>query len=156
MSEHVFVKISRIEGRPADLPLPRYATDGSAGMDLFADVDKDMILSPRETKLVPSGCRIELPEGFEAQVRPRSGLAIKNNIGILNSPGTIDSDYRGEIKVIITNFGNEPFTIRRGDRIAQMVVARYARVEWIETETLNESTRGAGGFGHTGVESQLT
>jgi dUTP pyrophosphatase len=106
-----------------------------------------------ETVLVPTALSIELPEGYEAQVRPRSGLAVKHQIGILNSPGTIDSDYRGEVKVIMTNFGKDPFVVRRGDRIAQMVIQRYARVEWVEAESLGETARGGGGFGHTGVSS---
>lgn len=123
-------------------------------MDLFAAVESDVTMSPSETVLVPTGISIQLPEGFEAQVRPRSGLAIKHQIGILNSPGTIDSDYRGEVKIILTNFGKNPFVIRRGDRIAQMIIQRYARVEWEEVESLDETTRGGGGFGHTGVSSQ--
>jgi len=122
-------------------------------MDLFAAVQEDVVLSPGETGLIPTGYSIELPEGYEAQVRPRSGLAVKHQIGILNSPGTIDSDYRGEIKVILTNFGKEPYTVRRGDRIAQMVVQRYARVDWEEVGTLATTPRGAGGFGHTGFSS---
>jgi dUTP pyrophosphatase len=122
-------------------------------MDLFAAIQSDMIVAPALTVLVPTGCSIQLPEGFEAQVRPRSGLAIKHQIGVLNSPGTIDSDYRGEIKVILSNFGKEPFVVRRGDRIAQMVIQRYARVEWEEVATLDETMRGGGGFGHTGLTS---
>jgi dUTP pyrophosphatase len=122
-------------------------------MDLIAAVDSEVIIKPSETVLVPTALRIELPEGFEAQVRPRSGLAIKHQIGILNSPGTIDSDYRGEVKVIMTNFGKQPFAVCRGDRIAQMVIHRYARVEWVEVESLEETARGRGGFGHTGVSS---
>ena len=154
MSEHVTVRITRLRPVDAPLPFPAYATSGSAGMDLCADVDADLRIAPQETALVPTGIAIELPEGFEAQVRPRSGLAAKHRIGILNSPGTIDSDYRGEVKVILTNFGSEPFTIRRGDRIAQMVVARYARVTWNPTDALADSPRGAGGFGHTGLSTK--
>ena len=120
-------------------------------MDLLAAVGSDITLDPSETKLIPTGISIQLPEGFEAQVRPRSGLAIKHQIGILNSPGTIDSDYRGEVKIVLTNFGKQPFIVRHGDRIAQMIVNRYARVEWDEVETLEETARGGGGFGHTGV-----
>ena len=153
MSEHIKVRISRTNPQTTDLPLPAYATDGSAGMDLFAAVEAELTIPPSETVLVPTGCSIQLPEGFEAQVRPRSGLAIKHKIGILNSPGTIDSDYRGEIKVILSNFGKDPFVIRRGDRIAQMIVQRYARVEWEEVKSLDETVRGGGGFGHTGVSS---
>jgi dUTP pyrophosphatase len=120
-------------------------------MDLLASVESDVTLNPSETILVPTGISIELPEGYEAQVRPRSGLAIKHQIGILNSPGTIDSDYRGEVKVVLTNFGKQPFVVRRGDRIAQMIVQRYARIEWDEVESLEQTARGGGGFGHTGV-----
>lgn len=122
-------------------------------MDLTAAVESELSIQPSETVLIPTGLSIELPEGFEAQVRPRSGLAIKHQIGILNSPGTIDSDYRGEVKVIMTNFGKQPFVVRRGDRIAQMIVQRYARVEWVEVESLDETARGGGGFGHTGLSS---
>lgn len=122
-------------------------------MDLTAAVESEVTIQPTETVLIPTAISIELPEGFEAQVRPRSGLAIKHQIGILNSPGTIDSDYRGEVKVIMTNFGKQPFAVRRGDRIAQMVIHRYARVEWDEVENLEETARGGGGFGHTGVSS---
>lgn len=120
-------------------------------MDLTAAVESDVTIKPAETVLIPTALSIELPEGFEAQVRPRSGLAIKHQIGILNSPGTIDSDYRGEVKVIMSNFGKGPFVVRRGDRIAQMVIQRYARVEWVEVEDLEKTARGGGGFGHTGV-----
>ncbi len=122
-------------------------------MDLFAAVAGDVTISPLQTVLIPTGYIIELPEGFEAQVRPRSGLAVKNQVGILNSPGTIDSDYRGEIKVILTNFGKEAFTVRRGDRIAQLVVQRYVRVTWEEVDHLADTQRGGGGFGHTGISS---
>ncbi len=153
MSEHIRVKIQRTNQALTDLPLPSYATSGSAGMDLYAAVEEPLTLPAGDTKLIPTGCSIELPEGFEAQVRPRSGLAIKNRIGILNSPGTIDSDYRGEIKVVLTNFGAESFTIRRGDRIAQLIVQRYARVDWIESEDLSGTLRGEGGFGHTGTSA---
>ena len=120
-------------------------------MDLIAAVDSDLTIEPMQTTLVPTGIRIELPEGFEAQVRPRSGLAAKHQMGILNSPGTIDSDYRGEVKIILTNFGAAPFVVRRGDRIAQMVIGRYARVEWEEVSSLDMTIRGDGGFGHTGL-----
>jgi dUTP pyrophosphatase len=121
-------------------------------MDVCAAVRSDLTISPGETALVPTGFRIELPPGHEAQVRPRSGLAAKYGVGILNSPGTIDSDYRGEVKVILTNFGRQPFTIHRGDRIAQLVVARYERVHWQEVPALEDTARGDGGFGHTGVK----
>lgn len=122
-------------------------------MDLCSAVDNPVQLLPSETKLIPTGFSIELPPGFEAQIRPRSGLALKHQVGILNSPGTIDSDYRGEVKILLTNFGKEPFTVSRGDRIAQMVIHRYARVEWQQVEQVNKTTRGAGGFGHTGITS---
>jgi dUTP pyrophosphatase len=119
-------------------------------MDIHAAVEEDLDLQPGESKLVPTGFAIALPPGHEAQVRPRSGLAIKHGIGILNSPGTIDADYRGEVKIILTNFGNAPFTIHRGDRIAQLVVTRHERVTWQETQALDQTARGPGGFGHTG------
>lgn len=131
--------------------LPAYETAHAAGMDLRADLEAPVTLNPLERKLVPTGLYIELPEGFEAQIRPRSGLAFKHGIGIVNSPGTIDADYRGEIKVLLINFSQEPFEINTGDRIAQMIVARHERVNWEEVEILTETSRGAGGYGHTGV-----
>jgi len=131
--------------------LPAYETLHAAGMDLRADVEETILLKPMERKLVPTGLHIELPEGFEAQIRPRSGLAFKHGIGIVNSPGTIDADYRGEVKVLLINFSDQIFEINTGDRIAQMVVARHERVEWDQVEVLNETLRGAGGYGHTGV-----
>ena len=131
--------------------LPAYETVHSAGMDLRADLESPVRLNPMERKLIPTGLSIELPEGFEAQIRPRSGLAFKHGIGIVNSPGTSDADYRGEIKVLLINLSNEPFEINTGDRIAQMIVARHEKVSWQEVEVLNETTRGAGGYGHTGV-----
>ncbi|KAB2923502.1 MAG: dUTP diphosphatase [Bacteroidetes bacterium] len=145
------IKINRLSDTTADVPLPRYATEGSAGMDIHAAVDNPMTVKPGETVLVPTGFSMELIPGYEAQVRPRSGLAVKHSIGIMNAPGTIDSDYRGEVKVILTNFGSGDFVVNRGDRIAQMVVARYERVEWVETDALSGTGRGAGGFGSTGV-----
>ena len=132
--------------------LPAYKTAASAGMDLRANLDAPVTLKPLERTLVPTGLFIELPLGYEAQVRPRSGLAIKTGIGVLNSPGTIDSDYRGEIKVILVNLSNEDFVIEDGERIAQMIVAAYEKIEWEETEKLMETDRGAGGFGSTGVK----
>lgn len=123
----------------------------SAGMDLRANIDTPIVLQPLERKLVPTGLFMALPQGYEAQVRPRSGLAIKKGITVLNSPGTIDADYRGEVCVILVNLSNEPFTITDGERIAQMVIARHEQVEWCECEVLDETDRGAGGFGHTGV-----
>jgi dUTP pyrophosphatase len=144
------VKITRLKHGTADIPLPQYATEGAAGMDMRAAVSDKMILAPGSVGLIPTGFIIELPAGFEAQIRPRSGLALKHGIGILNSPGTIDSDYRGEVKIILMNFSNEAFTIQRGDRIAQMVVAPVSRVQWDEVPVLEITERGAGGFGHTG------
>ena len=149
-TDPVRIKISRIDESCADIPLPAYATEHSAGMDIVAAVGKDVVLKAGESALIPSGFRIALPPGFEAQVRPRSGLAIKHQIGIMNSPGTIDADYRGEVRVVLTNFGKSDFVIRRGDRIAQMVIARCARATWEESAVLDETERGAGGFGHTG------
>lgn len=145
------IRISRVADKNNDIPLPQYATLGSAGMDVCACVDGNITIEPGQTALIPSGFVVELPQGYEAQVRPRSGLAIKHGITVLNSPGTIDSDYRGEVKVILTNLGQEPFTVRRGDRIAQLVVSKYERIEWKETSEVNSTARGPGGFGHTGV-----
>lgn len=136
------------------LPLPRYETSGAAGMDLIAALGEGetMVLQPGERALVPTGLAIALPDGFEAQVRPRSGLAAKNGVTVLNSPGTIDCDYRGEVKVILINHGHEPFTIERGTRIAQMVVAPVTQAMFREVDTLDETARGAGGFGSTGTK----
>jgi dUTP pyrophosphatase len=145
----VSVRITRVT-HDATLPLPEYATDGSAGMDLRAANTEDIVVPAGKTVLIPTGFAIALPQGYEAQIRPRSGLAIKHQIGLMNSPGTIDSDYRGEVKVIFTNFGTEEFVVKRGDRIAQMVVAPYVRAVWEEHDSLDETVRGTGGFGHTG------
>lgn len=131
-------------------PLPQYETKGSAGMDLRANIAVSITLGSLERQLVPTGLFIELPVGFEAQVRPRSGLSIKKGLSLVNSPGTIDSDYRGEIKIILVNLSNQPQTIEPGERIAQMVIAKYERIEWEEAEVLSETERGAGGFGSTG------
>jgi dUTP pyrophosphatase len=131
--------------------LPAYETAHAAGMDLRADLDDTLHLKPMERRLVPTGLYMELPEGFEAQIRPRSGLAFKHGIGIVNSPGTIDADYRGEIKVLLINLSGQVFEINTGDRIAQMVIARHEKASWEEVEELNETLRGAGGYGHTGV-----
>lgn len=131
-------------------PIPSYATSSSAGMDLRANLEDSIILEPLQRTLVPTGLFIELPQGYEAQVRPRSGLAFKHGIGVLNSPGTIDADYRGEIKVILVNLSSESFEIKDGERIAQMVIAKHETVVWEETDTLSETVRGEGGFGHTG------
>lgn len=130
--------------------LPAYATSGSSGMDLKAWISEDIVLKPLERVLVPTGLFIELPEGYEAQIRPRSGLAIKQGLTCLNTPGTIDADYRGEIKVILINLSNETQTIHNGDRVAQMVIQKVEMIDWVAVEELNETVRAAGGFGHTG------
>jgi len=132
-------------------PMPAYATAHSAGVDLRANLDSPVVLAPGQRALVPTGLHLELPEGTEAQIRPRSGLAFKHGITVLNSPGTIDADYRGEVGVLLINLGQEPFTVNDGDRIAQMVVAPYLRVSFTESADLRGSERGAGGFGHTGT-----
>ena len=132
--------------------LPAYATGQSAGMDVRAHLTDSITLAPGARVLVPTGLRVELPEGFEMQIRPRSGLALKHGIAVLNSPGTIDADYRGEIGIILANLSSEPFVIAPGDRIAQMVIARYAHAEWISVEVLSETERGDGGFGHSGTK----
>ena len=134
----------------SDNQLPAYETASSAGMDLRAFIDADIVLKPFERKLIPTGLYIELPDGYEAQIRPRSGLAIKSGITVLNSPGTIDADYRGEIKVILINLSDSDFTIKSGERICQMVIAKHEKAEFIEVEEISETERGAGGFGHTG------
>jgi dUTP pyrophosphatase len=132
-------------------PLPSYETALSAGMDLRANLDKPVPLKPLERALIKTGIYIEVPEGYEAQIRPRSGLALKKGIAIVNSPGTIDADYRGEIGVILVNLSNEDFVVNDGERICQMVIAKHEKAEWIEVEKLEETDRGAGGFGHTGI-----
>lgn len=132
--------------------LPKYATTGSAGMDIRANIEKPIVLKPLERCLVPTGLHIALPEGYEAQIRPRSGLALKKGLTVLNSPGTIDVDFRGEIGVILINLSSEDFTINDGERIAQMVIARYEQAEWEPVEVLNDTERGTGGFGHSGVK----
>lgn len=144
------IPIQRVPGAE-DLPLPSYATAGAAGVDLQAAVDSDVVLQPGERTLISTGIRLAIPEGYEGQVRPRSGLAQRSGISIVNSPGTIDSDYRGVVQVILINHGQEPFTVRRGDRIAQLVIAPVAHAAFIETEDLPETPRSEGGFGHTGV-----
>lgn len=131
-------------------PDPFYATEHSAGMDLHANNEEDFLLKPSQRALIPTGLFIELPQGFEAQIRPRSGLAYRHGITVLNSPGTIDADYRGELKVLLVNLGTEPFVITKGERIAQMVVARHERINWQKAQVLSETLRGGGGFGHTG------
>lgn len=147
--EGVRVQVAHVEGAE-DLPLPAYETSHAAGMDLRAAVEIPRILLPGERDAVPTGLRIALPEGYEAQVRPRSGMALRHGIGMVNAPGTIDADYRGEIRVILINHGREPFTINRGDRIAQLIVAPVVRIEWEAVEELEATARGEGGFGHTG------
>ena len=141
--------IKRLRGK--ETTFPQYMTPHSAGMDLFASLEEEVTLSPGERRLIPTGVAIALPEGYEAQVRPRSGLALKHGVTLLNTPGTVDADYRGEIGVIMINLGDEPFVIRDGDRIAQLVVHQVCRAELQEVDELPESSRGAGGFGHTGM-----
>lgn len=147
----VWVAVTRLP-HAADLPLPTYATDQAAGMDLLAAITSDLVLPSLGRAIVPTGLAIALPPGWEAQVRPRSGLAAKNGVTVANAPGTVDADYRGEVGVILVNLSREPFTITRGMRIAQMVIARHARAAWDEVETLPQSVRGAGGFGSTGLK----
>ncbi len=136
--------------KDSDIKLPEYMTKGSAGMDIRISLEEDFILERGKITLLPTGFKMAVPEGFEAQIRPRSGLAIKNGIGLLNSPGTIDADYRGEIKIILINMGDEPFSVKRGDRIAQMVVREVFQGEWRTVDELPETDRNDGGFGHTG------
>jgi dUTP pyrophosphatase len=131
--------------------LPAYETEASAGMDLRADLSETVVIRPMERKLIPTGLFIELPVGFEAQIRPRSGLALKHGIGILNSPGTIDADYRGELKILLVNFSTEDFEVAKGDRVAQMVISRHEQINWDEVDILTETVRGEGGYGHTGL-----
>ncbi|MEG8948086.1 dUTP diphosphatase [Rosettibacter firmus] len=145
------LKVKRISDNFKDIPLPEYATDGSSGLDIRAAIDNELIIQSGSFALIPTNLKVEIPEGYEIQVRPRSGLAAKHGIGLLNSPGTIDSDYRGEIKIILFNFGNEDFVVRRGDRIAQLVLSKIYKAELIESEEINESKRNEGGFGHTGL-----
>lgn len=146
--EKIKVNIQKISGNE-DLSLPQYMTDQAAGMDIFAAVSEEEIILPGQRKKIPTGIAIALPEGYEAQIRPRSGLALKNGITLLNSPGTIDADYRGEIALIVINHGKEPFVVKRGMRLAQMVVQKVFQVEWEETRELKNTKRGDGGFGHT-------
>lgn len=148
----ISVPITRVQPGFDDIPLPEYATEQSAGVDLRAAIDADIVLDPGDITAVPTNLAIELPPDYEAQVRPRSGLALKHGLTLPNSPGTIDADYRGEIKVIMANMGREAYTIKRGERIAQMVVAPVTQVHWRESDTLNHTDRGAGGFGHSGKQ----
>lgn len=150
---NIIVQITQLpHGR--DLPLPDYATAHSAGCDLVAAIGKEIVMGPMERQLIPTGFAMALPEGYEAQVRPRSGLAFKHGISVVNTPGTIDADYRGEVKVLLINLGDEPFTVTRGMRIAQMVVAPTTRANWQQVETLEETARSSGGFGSTGTHAQ--
>lgn len=142
------VKIVNSSGNP----LPDYSTSSSAGMDLRANLDKPLVLKPLERKLIPTGLFVELPEGYEAQIRPRSGLALKKGISVLNTPGTIDADYRGEIGIILVNLSNEEFVVEHGERICQMVINKVESIQWDQVESLDESERGQGGFGHTGTK----
>jgi len=144
------VRIKRKESAK-DLPIPSYATTGSSGVDLYADIDNEISLSPRDIKLIPCGIYISLPEGYEAQVRPRSGLALKHGISLVNTPGTIDSDYRGLINLIVVNFGKDDFIIKRGMRLAQMTIHEVIKAEFEEVEELDETVRAHSGFGHSGM-----
>lgn len=152
MMKKINLQIKRLNNSFSDIPLPMYATEGSSGMDIRAAVEDRIIIAPGKVTLIPTNLSLEIPIGYEIQVRPRSGLAVKNGIGILNSPGTIDSDYRGEIKIILFNFGDKDFIINRGDRIAQLVISEVILADINEVNYLNSSTRGQGGFGHTGKE----
>ena len=144
------VRLKRNPGTE-DLPLPAYMSEGASGMDLYAAVHEDTALAPGEIKLIPTGISIQLPEGYEAQIRPRSGLALKHGITFVNTPGTVDSDYRGTISLIMANIGKEPYVIKRGSRVAQMVISEVIRAQVDVTDELNDTVRAAGGFGHTGV-----
>jgi len=147
--EEIRIAIQRLPGHD-DIPFPRYMTEKCAGMDIFAAVAQEEVIRPGERRMIPTGIRIAVPEGYEAQIRPRSGLAIKNGITLINSPGTIDADYRGEVTLLLVNHGSRPFIVKRGERIAQMVVQRVTRVLWEPCHTLDPTSRGSGGFGHTG------
>lgn len=145
------VKIKRLDDKFADIPLPEYSTPGSSGLDARAALDEETVIEPGKIALVPTSLAIAIPEGYECQVRSRSGLAAKHGIFALNAPGTVDSDYRGEIKIILANFGDKDFTIRRGDRIAQLAFAKYEKINWEPVESLPGTQRGEGGFGSTGI-----
>jgi len=150
MIEEITIKFKRLSEEFNNIPIPSYSTSGSAGMDIRAAMKEPITLKPMEVEMIPTNLSVEIPEGFEIQVRPRSGLAAKHGIGILNSPGTIDSDYRGEIKIIMINFGKEEFIIKPGERIAQLILSKVYKAKLEESEELNHSKRGEGGFGHTG------
>jgi dUTP pyrophosphatase len=145
------IKFRRLDDS-TDLPLPCYESEGSSGMDIRACVKDDVILQPGQIKLIPTGLAVSIPFGYEAQMRPRSGLSLKHGIGLVNSPGTIDSDYRGEIGIIMINWGESPFTVKRRDRIAQMIITKVCRADIAEVEILDDTMRGEGGFGHSGVK----
>ncbi len=147
------LKISKIN-KSVNNPLPVYATEHSSGLDVSSSSMQNIIIEPMKTVLIPTNLVLEIPEGYEGQVRPRSGLAIKHNIGIMNSPGTIDSDYRGELKILLTNFGSEPFTVRFGDRVAQLVIAKVEKVKIELTDDLTSTKRDSGGFGHSGLNHE--
>lgn len=150
MSNHLVVHITQLNNSEG-LPIPHYQTEHSAGVDLYAAVAGETIIKAGMWELVPTGIAVAIPEGYEGQVRPRSGLALKHGIGMLNAPGTIDADYRGEIGVILFNFSDKPFTVRRGDRVAQIVFAKIEKAKLVRVDVLSETARGAGGFGHTGA-----
>jgi dUTP pyrophosphatase len=146
--EAIIIRISQ-EKSCQDIPLPEYMTSGASGMDIYAAVNEDTTIPAGQIALIPTGLRVSIPVGYEAQIRPRSGLALKKKIGLLNSPGTIDADYRGEIGIIMFNFGQDDFVIKRGDRIAQMIICPVIKCSWEKVENLDDTTRGSGGFGHT-------
>jgi len=150
-ADYVSLRVKRLDGSK-DIAMPSYETEGASGLDLRAAVDRELTLHPGDIRLVPTGLAISLPLGYEAQIRPRSGLALKHGVGMVNSPGTIDSDYRGEIGLVLINWGDAPFVIKRGDRIAQMVIARVSRARVLEVDRLETTERGEGGFGHSGVK----
>jgi dUTP pyrophosphatase len=149
----MIIKVRKLDGT-INNPLPFYATEHSSGLDISSSSKTDIVLLPMETKLIPTNLVFEIPPGYEGQIRPRSGLAIKHNIGIINSPGTIDSDYRGELKILLTNFGKETFAVKFGDRIAQMIISKVEKANIIVTDKLSETSRDTGGFGHTGLKNE--
>jgi len=149
--EDTIISIIKLPGND-DIPLPKYMTEHAAGMDIFAAVKTEEVIAPRERKMIPTGLVVEIPVGYEAEIRPRSGLALKHGITLANSPGTIDADYRGEIGIVVINHGDVPFVVRRGDRVAQMIIHPVCRVRWTVTKILEPTARNDGGFGHTNVE----
>lgn len=151
MADDIQIKICRLRPKvDADIPLPRYMTPNAAGMDVCAAVSRPVTLLPGSVRLVPTGFAVALPPGFEAQIRPRSGLAVHHSVGLINSPGTIDADYRGEVRIAVMNWGTEPFVVHRGDRIAQMIISRVYQPRLVEVQSLEQTDRNTGGFGHTG------